>query len=120
MLLHKSGHSGNADGMVGMNVDVLHIASTLHHIFQYIQACFPSGKIIVQADEIDIFEDADQQSTLFICPTAVIWSLLRHRATVIQNDFHKSSRSFLLVCSYPYNITSPVECIEINKAFLKL
>lgn len=47
MILHKSGHSGNADGMVGMNVDVLHIASTLHHIFQYIQASFFPHEIII-------------------------------------------------------------------------
>lgn len=72
MLLHIGNRLRNTDGMVRVDIDVLHITSTLHHVFQYIQACFPPGKIIVQADEADVFEDADQQSTLFICPAAII------------------------------------------------
>ena len=37
-----------------MDVDVLHITSALHHIFQHIQACFPSGESVVTLSKGEI------------------------------------------------------------------
>ena len=53
-------HLRHSNRVVGMDVNMLYSAPALYHKFQHIQARFSTGKIIVQADEIDILEDTDQ------------------------------------------------------------
>lgn len=71
-----------------MDVDVLDVIAALHHIFQHGVAGFFSTQIIVQANEADGAEIANQKSAIFVGTDAVVRTFFRHWAPIVQNDFH--------------------------------
>ena len=71
-----------------MDVDVLDGIATLNHVFQYGVSGFFSTQIVVQADEANVAEIANQKSAFFVGADAVVGTFFRHWAPIVQNDFH--------------------------------
>ena len=71
-----------------MDVDVLDVIAALNHVFQHGVAGFFSTQIVVQADEADRAEIANQKSAILIGADAVVRTFFRHWAPIVQNDFH--------------------------------
>lgn len=71
-----------------MDVDVLDGIAALNHVFQHGVAGFFPPQIVVQADEADGAEIANQKSAILIGADAVVRTFFRHWAPIVQNDFH--------------------------------
>ena len=71
-----------------MDVDVLDGIAAFDHIFQHVVAGFFSAQIVVQANEADRTEIADQKGAIFVGADAVVRTVFGHWAPIVQNDFH--------------------------------
>ena len=76
-------HLRHSNGVIGVDVDMFHMVSTLYHILQHIIPGLSTHEIIVQADKTDGMEVANQESTFIISTAAIIGTSFRHRAAMI-------------------------------------
>jgi hypothetical protein len=76
-------HLRHSNGVIGVDIDVFHVVSTLYHILQHIIPGLSTHEIIVQADKTDGMEVANQESTFIISTAAIIGTSFRHRTAII-------------------------------------
>ena len=65
-------HFGYANGVVGVDVDMLDFDIVFCHVHQHIKAGLSATKIVVQADEADLAEQPDHFHTVFIGTDTVV------------------------------------------------